>query len=132
MDEVHEFLKRWGLWKDCGSNELLENERKAVIYSMSHFVDLGLNGLALRIGDTIQAIAVYEKMNTNSVVVHFEKGNPKYSGVYQTINKLFVENEISPKYNFINREQDLGISGIRKAKQSYSPVQLIKKFNITI
>ncbi len=86
MDEVNEFLKRWCLWKDCGSNELLENERKAIVYSMSHFFDLGLYGLALRISGTIQAIAVYEKMNADTVVVHFEKGSPDFDGIYKAIN----------------------------------------------
>ena len=89
-------------------------------------------GGVICIEDKIVAYSFGEKLNKNTFVVHFEKGDPKYAGVYQTINKLFVENEVSSKFNYINREQDLGISGIRKAKLSYSPVQLIKKFNIKV
>jgi len=130
MNEVHEFLKRWCLWKDCGSNEMLENERKAVIYSMSHFVDLGLNGLALRIGGTIQAIAVYEKMNADTVVVHFEKGSPDFDGIYKAVN-MEIAQRVRHLVPYINREEDIGIPGLRKAKLSYHPDHFINVYHVS-
>jgi hypothetical protein len=113
-------------------DKTLYNEHFAIKEFLMNYNKFNSIGGVICIEDKIVAYSFGEKLNKNTFVVHFEKGDPKYSGIYQTINKLFVENEIPPKYNFINREQDLGISGIRKAKQSYSPVQLIKKFNITI
>jgi len=127
MEEVNEFLKRWCLWKDCGSDELLENERKAILYSMKHFFDLNLKGLGLRIGDTLQAIAVYEKMNTDTVVVHFEKGSPDFDGIYKAIN-METAQRVRHLVPYINREEDLGISGLRQAKMSYQPDHFIEVY----
>lgn len=129
MDEVAEFLKRWCLWKDCGSDELLENERKAIIFSMSHFFALGLMGLALRINGAIQAIAVYEKMNTDTVVVHFEKGSPDFDGIYKAIN-METAQKVRHLVPYIDREEDLGISGLRQAKLSYHPDHFIEIYHV--
>jgi hypothetical protein len=129
MDEVNHFLKRWCLWKDCKSDELLENERKAILYAMSHFFDLGLMGLALRINDSIQAIAIYEKMNPDTVVVHFEKGSPDFDGIYKAINKETAQ-RVQQEVTFIDREEDLGVPGLRKAKMSYHPHHFIELFYV--
>jgi hypothetical protein len=130
IDEVDEFLKRWCLWKDCGSDEVLENERKAIVYSMSHFFDLGLSGLALRINGSIQAIAVYEKMNSDTVVIHFEKGSPDFDGIYKAIN-METAKRVRHQVPFIDREEDLGIPGLRQAKLSYQPDHFIELYHGT-
>lgn len=129
MDEVNEFLKRWCLWKDCESDELLENERKAILFSMAHFFDLDLKGLALRIHGSIQAISIYERMNKDTVVVHFEKGSPDFDGVYKAINKETAQ-EVQHLVPYINREEDLGVPGLRKAKLSYNPDHFIEVYYI--
>ena len=113
-------------------DKTLYNEHFAIKEFLNNYNKFNSIGGVICIEDEIIAYSFGEKLNKNTFVVHFEKGDPKYTGVYQTINKLFVENDISPKFDYINREQDLGISGIRKAKQSYNPAKLIKKFNITI
>lgn len=130
MDEVHEFLKRWCLWKDCASDELLENERKAIVYSMTHFFDFNLSGIALRIKDTIEAIAVFEQMNPDAVVVHFEKGSPDYDGIYKAIN-METAQRVRQHVPFIDREEDLGIPGLRQAKLSYQPDHFIELYHVT-
>lgn len=130
MDEVNEFLKRWCLWRDCESDELLENERSAILYSMAHFSDLGLQGLALRINGTIQSIAIYEQMNRDMVVVHFEKGAPDFDGIYKAINKETAQ-RVQHLVPYINREEDLGIPGLRQAKLSYHPIHFIEVYYAT-
>jgi hypothetical protein len=130
IDEVNEFLKRWCLWKDCGSDELLENERKAIVYLMLHFFDFNLQGLALRVSGTIQAIAVYEKMNADTVVIHFEKGSPDLDGIYKAIN-METARRVRDFFVYIDREEDLGIPGLRRAKLSYHPDHFIEIYNIS-
>jgi hypothetical protein len=129
MEEVGEFLKRWCLWKDCASDELLENERKAIVYSMSHFFDLGLSGLALQIKDSIEAIAVYEKMNKDTIVVHFEKGSPDFDGIYKAIN-METARRVRHQFPYIDREEDLGVPGLRQAKLSYHPDHFIELYHV--
>jgi hypothetical protein len=128
MDEVHEFLKRWCLWKDCASDEVLENERKAIVFSMAHFFDLGLSGIALRIDGTIEAISVFEQMNVDTAVIHFEKGSPDYDGIYKAVN-MEAAKRLQSKVAFIDREEDLGIPGLRKAKLSYHPHHFVEVYH---
>ncbi len=129
MDEVDEFLKRWCLWKDCESDIVLENERKAIVYSMAHFFDLGLSGLVIRINGNIEALAVYEKMNPDTAVVHYEKGSPYFDGIYKAIN-METAKILQKDFMFINREEDMGIPGLRQAKLSYRPHHMVEVFHV--
>jgi len=129
MDEVSKFLKRWCLWKDCDSDIILENEKKAILYSIEHFFDLELSGLAIRINEEIEAISVFEPMNNEMAVVHYEKGSPYYDGIYKLINKETAK-ILQKDFKYINREQDMGVLGLRKAKMSYRPHHLIEVFHV--
>ncbi len=129
MDEVNEFLKRWCLWKDCDSDVVLANERKAIIYSMSHFFDLGLSGLLIRISGNIEALAVYEKMSPDTAVVHYEKGSPYFDGIYKAIN-METAKILQKEFTFINREEDMGIPALRQAKMSYRPHHMVEVFHV--
>jgi hypothetical protein len=129
MEEVAAFLKRWCLWRDCESDPLLENERKAILYSMANFFELKLSGIAMRVNNEIEAIAVYEKMNDEMAIVHYEKGSPDYDGIYKAINQETAK-IIQKKFKFINRESDMGIDGLRKAKMSYRPHHMLEVYTI--
>jgi hypothetical protein len=77
------------------------------------------------------AFTIGQMLNDDTAVVHIEKADPEIPGLYPVINQQFCEN----KWNharFINREQDLGMSGLREAKLSYYPDHLVKKFRITL
>jgi hypothetical protein len=129
IDEIKTFLKRWCLWKDCASDPLLENERKAIMYSMTHFFELELSGIVILIDGNIEAIAVYEKMSPDSVVVHYEKGSPDFDGIYKCIN-LETAKLVQKEVTFINREPDMGLPGLRKAKMSYRPHHMVEVFKV--
>ena len=129
MKEIQEFLQRWCLWKDCDSDIILENEKKAILYSIKHFFDLKLSGIAIRINDQIEAIAVYEHMNPNTAVVHYEKGSPDYDGIYKAIN-METAKILQHQVSFIDREEDMGIPGLRQAKLAYRPHHLVKVFHV--
>ena len=127
--EVGEFLKRWCLWKDCKSDPILENERKAILYSMSRFFELELSGNAIRIDGNIEAISVYEGMNPDTAIVHYEKGSPDYDGIYKVINQETAKT-LQKDFMYINRESDMGLPGLRKAKQSYRPHHMVEVHHI--
>ncbi len=128
-DETKHFLHRWCLWKGCSSDELLRHEKKAVFYSIDHFFELGLSGVVLRIDDKIEAVAVFERMNEDTAVVHYEKASPYFDGIYKAINKETAE-RVRNDFRFINRQEDMGVPGLRKAKQSYRPHHLIEIFHV--
>ena len=129
LNEINAFLKRWCLWKDCESDPILENEKKAVLYSMSHFFDLKLSGIAIRVNNKIESIAVYEKMNPDTAIVHYEKSSPDYDGLYKAINQETAK-IIEKDLTYINREPDMGLSGLRRAKMSYRPHHMIEVYHV--
>ena len=88
------------------------------------------SGIAIRINDAIESIAVFETMNKDTAIVHYEKGSPDYDGIYKAINQE-TANILQKNYKFINRESDMDIPGLRKAKLSYRPHHMIEVFNIS-
>ena len=129
IQELKKFIKRWCIWKDCEDDPLLNFEKQAVMYSINHFKELGLSGIAVRVNDCIEAVSVFEQMNPDAVVVHFEKGSPDYDGIYKFVNRetaRFVEKNVT----YINRESDMGNPGLRKAKQAYRPDHMIQVYKI--
>ncbi|WP_347460480.1 DUF2156 domain-containing protein [Clostridium sp. DMHC 10] len=86
---------------------------------------LNLKGIAVYIDDALSAFTIGEIVNDNMAIVHIEKGRKDVNGIYVFINKTFVERYCS-EVIYVNREQDLGIEGLRKAKMSYKPVKLEK------
>ncbi len=92
---------------------------------------LGLEGMGLYIDGEIAGFSIGEKFSDNMAIVHIEKANKDLRGAYTFVNKAFVENYFSD-VPIINREQDLGIEGLRKAKLSYSPLDFEKKYMVDI
>lgn len=131
ISEIKHFLKRWCLWKDCESDRVLKHEKKAIFYSINNFFELGLNGIIIRVNDAIESLAVYEDMGHYTAVVHYEKGSPHYDGIYKVVNQETAK-ILQNDFKYINRESDMGISGLRKAKQSYRPNHMIEVFHIDI
>lgn len=106
------------------------DESKLVVYAIRHRDELGMKGGALRAGGRIVAITLGEQLTPDTFVVHFEKAYYDVQGAYPMINREFVRNELE-QYIYVNREEDLGEEGLRKAKLSYRPEQLLEKLCIT-
>lgn len=75
------------------------------------------------------AYTVGERLDDDTLLIHFEKGLSQYKGVYQAINHLFLLNE-GAEFTWVNREQDLNIEGLRKAKMSYHPAFFLRKCRV--
>jgi hypothetical protein len=129
LEEVTAFLNRWCLWKDCDKVPLLSSERDAVFYCTEHFKELGLSGIAIRIQGEIEAISIFEKLNENTGVIHFEKAIPDFDGLYQAINYEAAK-ILAKDFQFINRESDMGVPGLRMAKTKYRPHHMVEVFHV--
>jgi len=129
IDDIKKFLKRWCIWKDCESDPFLDQEKKAVIFSMDNFFELGLSGTYIEINGEIEAIAVFEKMSPDTVVIHYEKASPDFEGIYKVINADTAK-ILQKKFKYINRESDMGVPGLRKAKMSYRPQHMIEMYHL--
>lgn len=122
----------WCAWRECLSDEHLVNENRAIEKVLSRWGELaGICGGCLRADGKIAAYTVGEKMAHDVLVIHFEKGDPAYKGVYQAMNQMFLDHQ-EREIRWVNREQDLGDEGLRRAKLSYHPVGFIKKYRVRL
>jgi uncharacterized protein len=125
MDEVGDFLDLWCDWKDCDSDPVLSSEKKALNFALVHFEELRLSGIAIRADDKIGAISLFEGLNRDTALVHFEKGLPDCKGIYRAVNAESAR-ILSKDYTYINRESDMGVEGIREAKMRYHPHHMVE------
>lgn len=122
----------WCLWKECEDSEALEAENSAIVRVFHDWEEIrGIFGAGLLLDGHMIAYTVAEGLNPETLVIHFEKGCPQYKGVYQAINQLFLSRS-GGGYEWVNREQDLGDPGLRKAKESYLPQDFARKYEICI
>ncbi len=122
----------WCTWRDCEASDMLSAENRVIEKVLKNWSRLkGLSGGALLVNDEIVAYTVSEVLGIGTLVIHFEKGNPDYKGVYQAINQMFLEHFGNPDI-LVNREQDLDDEGLRKAKLSYLPVDFLRKFRCVV
>ena len=130
-DECQAMADKWCALKRCADDMNLIGERDAVREALLHFEELQLKGGAIMIGENVEAFSVGELINTNMAVVHIEKANPQIPGLYTVINQQFCENALE-QVPLVNREQDMGEPGLRQAKLSYNPFNLVEKFQIRL
>ena len=119
----------WCMWRDCEDSTTLESENQAILNTLEHYSSLdGLISGALEVEDRMVAFSIGEALDSQTVVIHFEKGCPTYKGVYQAINQQFLANSAS-EFTYVNREQDIGDPGLRQAKKSYNPICYQRKYS---
>ena len=129
--ECETMQENWCNSRDCGRNPGLCNEANAIAETFAHFNEFGLLGGAIRINGTIQAYAIAEELFPGTAVWHFEKAMADIQGLGQLINQWFSKYELAG-FDYVNREQDLGIPGIRQAKESYYPHHMVHKNCISL
>jgi hypothetical protein len=130
VDMALAMQENWCTWRDCESSEGLAAENRVISRILNNWENLhSITGGAIIIDGEMVAYTIAEALTTDTLVIHFEKGHPDYRGVYQAINQMFLDN-LSRKFKIVNREQDLGDEGLRKAKLSYNPIDFNKKYHV--
>ena len=131
-ENVQECLRVACMWCEkhrCEDDMSLLEERDAVFAALKHFEDLRVVGGVLRVDGLVQAFTIGEMLNADTFVVHIEKADPDIRGLYPLINQEFVKHSAESAL-WVNREQDMGEPGLRRAKESYYPDHLVEKFRI--
>jgi hypothetical protein len=132
IDQAKAMQEDWCTWRDCESSEVLSAENRAVYRVLENWEQLnGTLGGAIMVDGTMVAYTVAEALTPQSVVIHFEKGDTQYKGVYQAINQMFIAHS-AQNFLTVNREQDLNDEGLRKAKLSYHPVEFLRKYRVSL
>lgn len=129
FDECINLLKEWS--KDKEESIELDSEFKAIKRIFKNYEKLKdtLKISGIYIDSKLEAFSIGEMLNDNMAVIHVEKANADIRGLYPYINQQFLLNEFSD-VEFVNREEDLGIEGLRKAKLSYHPVKFAEKYTV--
>jgi hypothetical protein len=131
-DYVQECLKLIEAWCEehrCSDDMNLMAEWGAVNEALCNFNYLELQGAVILVDGLVQAFSLGELLNRETAVVHIEKASPSFPALYAVINREFCENSWKG-VPFINREQDLGVDGLRQAKLSYHPHHLVEKYKV--
>ena len=110
----------------------LQQESQALETAIRDFGALGLCGLLLRIDDRPAAFSIYDRLNPPTALVLFERALRDKKGLYQVINQETARAIAAQGLTFINREEDLGDPGLRRAKLSYHPIRLEAKHTLTL
>jgi hypothetical protein len=128
--ECETMQENWCHTRDCGRNPGLCNEANAIAETFAHFDEFNLLGGAVRVDGAIQAFAIAEELHPGTAVWHFEKAMADIPGLGQLITQWFSRYGLAG-FDYVNREQDLGIPGMRQAKESYYPHHMVLKNSIS-
>ena len=127
IEECRNMTYTWIKMRAEKWNEEMELEMSVLHEAFDHRKELGLVGGIIRKAGQIVAFSIGEPLNSDTYVVHFEKAFPDMQGAYPMINQQFVLH-VCEEYTYVNREEDTGDPGLRKAKMSYYPEILLKKY----
>lgn len=129
-DECIAFGKAWCAQR-AETDPTIKCEACAIEEGLNNMEFLKIRGGLIRLDGQVKAFTFGEKVSEHTAVVHVEKADPNVRGLFTAINKDFVQNAW-PDVQFINREEDMGKEGLRKAKESYNPIFMVKKYNTII
>ena len=127
--EFLDFSEKWYFDRADVYDEGLAAEQKALSEILNSDVGIKYKGALIRIDGKVVAVTMGSPINSNVFDIHFEKADADYQTAYAVINREFALRELSD-YEYINREDDLGIEGLRKAKLSYKPEILLEKYSM--
>lgn len=130
VEACFQMALKWRNSNGCNDDPEKNAEMCVSLNSLRLYKELGFKGGVLRNGEKIVAFTVGEELCKDTFVVHIEKAFADVQGAYPMINQQFVEHECMD-YTYVNREDDAGEEGLRKAKLSYRPAFLEEKGFVT-
>lgn len=128
LSQARSFLSAWFTGKSSESlqNEWLGLQRLLDNYDKTHCI-----GGMLLVNGCVVALTIGEQLNADTVVIHTEKADTAYRGAYQAINRAYLQQHWQ-HMTYVNRQQDLGLEGLRKAKLSYHPIAMVEKITMSV
>lgn len=105
----------------------LLQESRAINQMFENWQDLDVYGACILLQNQVQAFAIAEILNDNTVAVLIEKANSEIKGLYSAINQMFLA-EYWQDFTYVNRAEDLGLANLRRTKMAYLPARLEMKY----
>ncbi|MDO4336974.1 MAG: phosphatidylglycerol lysyltransferase domain-containing protein [Eubacteriales bacterium] len=129
IPECIEMAEKWREGREMNSS--LEAEKKALENAFRYYEPLGFQGGLLRVNGEVMAFTLGEAVTEDTFVTHFEKALDSIPELYAMINQQFAMNQLRG-FRYVNREEDLGVEGLRKAKTSYHPVFMVEEYRASL
>lgn len=127
MPEVIKMSEEWCIINECHATQTGHDEACAVHRALTDFFSLDMDGGLIRTGGKVVAFSIGERLTADTYLVHIEKAFSEYQGSYTIINQEFAARNCEG-YLYIDREDDSGQPGLRKAKLSYRPAFMVEKY----
>lgn len=124
-----DFAKRW--LGDIDDHYQLQCETEGIEDVLENSEELGALGMGVYVRDQMVGFTIGEKAKDDLAIIHVEKADADYKGAYAFINRTFARQYLKD-VKYINREEDIGIPGLRRAKLAYDPIRLEKKFLVNL
>ncbi len=126
---LHECANKAYEWVNAKTKNKNPFEMGAMESYFRYYFRFNQKGAVIKVNGEIVAMSFGEKLNDDTALIQVELADENYRGSYQAINRFFCENEWKD-LKYVNREEDMGIEGLRRAKESYQPEFLVEKFYI--
>jgi len=133
IEECLEFMEEWcrEINLDMDKDEELISEKEAILKNIEHIELLETPGILLRVNDELCAFAIGAHLTDDMAALPYEKAYAKIKGLYQYFDNLCAK-ELFKGYKYINKEGDMNVPGIAKAKASYHPVMRVKSYELRV
>lgn len=131
IDEFRKLSDEWFLVNEDLKDDSIKYEKEALSKTLENYEQLGIIGALIKVENKPIAMSIGERINSETFLTHFEKALTSYDGSYALINKEFASRSLS-NYKYVNREEDMGMEGLRKAKLSYRPEILLEKYEAVL
>ena len=131
--ECIEFMEKWCEERNCSmdEDEDLACEKQAFINTVEYLDIMEVNGILLRINGEVSAFAITSHLTDDMGVLQFEKALVKVKGLYQYLDNICAKNLLKG-YKLTNKESDMSVPGLARAKKSYHPVMMVKSYKMTV
>lgn len=106
-------------------------ERKAIANALANFRELEMSGVAVEISGRLAGFAFGSRLSDGTWTLNFEKADVSFKGLYQFLDREAAK-ALPSSYSLVNKENDLGLAGLKKAKESYFPVKMIKSYTLEL
>jgi len=128
-----DFLERWCVERRCDANpdEDLACEKQACINTLTHIAQIDVRGLLVRVDGKVCAFAIASPLTAEMGTLQYEKAAADIKGLYQYLDSQCAR-RLFDGLAYINKESDMGIAGLAKAKQSYYPLMKVKSHTLEL
>ncbi|MBR4941177.1 MAG: DUF2156 domain-containing protein [Clostridia bacterium] len=126
LPEIYQYSRIWCEANGCRHDESLEKESCAIAEALNNWDKLMLSGAVLRLDGKVCAFNFASPITEDTADVHVEKADDSIEGAYAVINNALAK-MLLPRFRYLNREEDMGLPGLRQAKESYRPEILLMR-----